>query len=280
MKHYDVLIARADRDLLDMIVALGGTLPITGMLDEDHAVALYFDEGEFKSEYAEELRSRLPEGAAVEFERAQVEEQNWNAEFEQSLDPVRVTEGLVITQSWNPVEPEEGEMVITIDPKMSFGTGHHETTRLVSRLLMEHDLEGKAVLDVGTGTGALAIIAAKKGAAPVIAFDNNEWAVRNTFENLQLNGVADKIEAFQGELDDLGEGSFDLILANLHRNLIIRLLPGFVERLRGNDSLLMTSGVLIEDYDSLVEAAAEHGFAPLDERKENEWIATTFGRRS
>lgn len=277
MKQYDVLIARADRETLDLITALSGTLPITGILDEDDSVALYFDEAEFRPEYAEELEGMLPQGSAVRFERAKVEEQNWNSEFEKSLEPVRVTDELVITQSWNPVEERDGEMVVVIDPKMSFGTGHHESTRLIARLMMRTDLAGKSVLDAGTGTGSLAIIAAKRGAGKIVAFDNNEWAVENTLENLELNGATDRVETILGELEDIEATGFDMVLANLHRNLIIRLLPGFIAKFAGPDSCLLTSGVLIEDYDSLLEAARRHRLVPVDEERENEWVATRFG---
>lgn len=276
MKHYDVLIARADRETLDLITALSGVLPITGMLDEDDSVALYFDEGEFRAEYADQLQNMLPEGSTVRFERAEVEEQNWNSEFEKSLEPVRVTDNLVITQSWNPVEPRDGEMVIVIDPKMSFGTGHHESTRLIARLMVGLDLKGKSVLDAGTGTGSLAVIAARSGAGRIVAFDNNEWAVENTRENLELNDAAGSVETILGELDDVEATNFDVVLANLHRNLIIRLLPGFVGKFAGPDSVLLTSGVLIEDYDTLLEAAREHGLEPVAEERENEWVATQF----
>lgn len=280
MKHYDVLIARADRETLDLIVAFSDILPITGMLDEDDSVALYFDEAEFKSDYIDQLQGLLPEGSEVNFERGTVEEQNWNSEFEKSLEPVRVTENLIITQSWNPVEHRENEMVVVIDPKMSFGTGHHESTRLIARLMMGLDLTGKSVLDVGTGTGSLAIIAAKRGAARVVAFDNNEWAVENTRENLELNNEAASVETILGELDDVQATGFDVVLANLHRNLIIRLLPGFIAKFSGPDSMLLTSGVLIEDYDSLLDAARDHGLVPVAEERENEWIASQFKRQN
>ena len=192
------------------------------------------------------------------------------------LEPVKVTDGLIFTQSWNPVEPESGELVITIDPKMSFGTGHHESTRLISRLMMAVDVEGKSVMDIGTGTGALAIIAAKRGANRILAFDNNEWAVENTRENLELNALTNEIEVLQGELEEIEPEAFDLVLANLHRNLIIRLLPEIVTRFNRPAGQLMTSGVLIEDYQGLVDAAGEQGLQPHVEERENEWIATTF----
>ena len=278
MKHYDALTVHADRETLELVMALGGNLPITGMLDEEESVSLYFDEGVLSDEMIGEFQEQLGErGEEARFERGEIEEQNWNLEFEQSLEPVRVAEGLIFTQSWNHVEPREGDLVVTIDPKMSFGTGHHESTRLISRLMMGVDLQGKSVMDIGTGTGALAIIAAKRGASRILAFDNNEWAVENTVENVRLNDVAEGIEIVQGELEEMERQLFDLTLANLHRNLIIRLLPDIVSRMNRPDGLLMTSGVLIEDYQGLVDAAREHGLQPCVEERENEWIATTFG---
>ena len=280
MKHYDALTARADRETLELLMALGGTLPITGMLDEDKTVSLYFDQGVLNDEMIHQLRSSLGEaGNAIEFTQGTIEEQNWNLEFEQSLEPVRVTENLIFTQSWNPVEPQEDELVVTIDPKMSFGTGHHESTRLISRLLTEIDLKGKHVLDVGTGTGALAIIAAKRRADRILAFDNNEWAVENTHENIALNNTTENISVMQAELEEIEETGFDLILANLHRNLITRLLPDFLKKFRDNTSLLLTSGVLIEDYQELLNATERYGLQVRKEERENEWIATKFGLR-
>ena len=277
MKNYDALTCYADRETLDLLIAVGGTLPITGIVDNDMSITLYFDEGVFNDDITETLRAWVPEGKEAEFERGLVEEQNWNAEFEQSLQPVRLTERLVITQSWNPVEPEhEEDLVVTIDPKMSFGTGHHESTRLIARLMTRIDFKGKRVLDIGTGTGVLAIIARKYGAAHILAVDNNEWAVENTRENIALNDTPDIIVNF-GELSDVEENDFDIILANIHRNIIIELLPEMVKKLRPSpESAILTSGVLIADYDTLLEAAIPHHLAPADEERENEWIASQF----
>ena len=170
-------------------------------------------------------------------------------------------------------------MVVVIDPKMSFGTGHHESTRLIARLLMDLEIEGRRVLDIGTGTGVLAIIAAFRDADTIVAFDNNEWAVQNTRENIALNNVSERIEVLQGELAEVEQSGFDIVLANLHRNLIIELLPQITERLVPGAGTLLTSGVLIVDYDGLVEAAAAQGLAPVAEERENDWIATRWERR-
>ncbi|MBL7989134.1 MAG: 50S ribosomal protein L11 methyltransferase [Chlorobi bacterium] len=278
MKQYDALTCYANRETLELLLAVSSTLEITGTLDEETSITLYFDEGGATPQAIETLQSWLPEGTEIRIEATRVEEQNWNAEFEASLQPVRIGERLIITQSWQPQQSDEQTLQVVIDPKMSFGTGHHESTRLISLLLMKLDPAAKRVLDIGTGTGVLAIVAALRGAAATIAFDNNEWAVANTIENVALNGVANQIDVRQCELEEIAEGEFDIILANLHRNIIIQLLPGIVQRMGANSPLLLTSGVLIEDYQSLLDAAANHGLHPIDEARENEWVATVFGK--
>ncbi len=277
MKQYDALTCHANRATLDVITAVSGILPITGIVDNETSITLYFDHGDYSESIPDTIRSWVPDGATVEFERGEVAEQNWNAEFEQSLEPVRLTDRLVITQSWNPVEPAgPDDLVVVIDPKMSFGTGHHESTRLIATLMARTRFQGSRVLDVGTGTGVLAIIARHYGAQTVVAIDNNEWAVANAIENIALNNTPD-IEIVHGELDVVTESDFDVILANIHRNVIMELLSAMRAKLSARPgAAILTSGVLIEDHESLVAAAAEHGLVPNDEQRENEWIATRF----
>ncbi len=281
MRHYDALTCVADRETLDLLSAIGEGLPITGIVDNDMSLTYYFDEGVLSEAIVDEIRGWVPEGREAEFLREEVEEQNWNAEFEMSLAPVRVAEDLVITQSWNPVEPaSDRDLVVVIDPKMSFGTGHHESTRLIARLMSGLDLVARRVLDVGTGTGVLAIVAAKRGASYVEAVDNNEWASNNARENILLNDSPDVV-VLQGELSDVKSDEFDVILANIHRNVIIELLPEMVERLTDSpDASILTSGVLVVDYESLVSEVARFGLHPAEEVRENEWIATRFVRNS
>lgn len=279
MSTYSALTCRGNRDALETLAALGESLPITGILDEGDCITYYFDDGVLTPAIIESISSWIPRGSDVQIETTSVEEQNWNAEFEKSLEPVRVGPDLVITQSWNSaLVAGPNDLVITIDPKMSFGTGHHESTRLIATLLRRLELSSRRVLDIGTGTGLLAIVAAKMGAGYVEAIDNNEWAVENTHENVLLNGANDVIVRL-GELADVVATDFDVILANIHRNVIMELLPRMYEKLSTRpDASLLTSGVLIEDYDSLVEAAANIGLEPIEDERENEWIATRFVR--
>jgi ribosomal protein L11 methyltransferase len=204
-----------------------------------------------------------------------VEEQNWNEEFERSLEPVRIDDTLTIRQSWSDADAASEELVITIDPKMSFGTGHHESTRLIARLLHRESLDGKRVLDIGTGTGILAILAVKMGASPVVAIDNNEWAVANARENLKLNGAGDRVELRLAQLEDLEPSQWDCVVANLHTNLITHLLPELSKRLR-MDGCILTSGVVEDDYERLLRAARDCGLECDVEERENEWVASRF----
>jgi len=279
MKRYDALICRVSTEHLELLAALGQALPVTGLLEADGAVTFYFEPDTLDASVEETISAWMPEEASLTMERSTVEEQNWNAEFEQSLEPVRVAEGLVITQSWNPApRTEPGDTVITIDPKMSFGTGHHESTRLILRLMTPMPLAERSVLDIGTGTGVLAILAALRGAGSIVAIDNNEWAVANAAENIALNAV-EGIDLRRCELDDVDHGPFDVILANIHRSVIVGLLPAIVARLGADsEASLLTSGVLIEDYQYLLEPAREHGLLPVAEEREGEWIATRFVR--
>jgi len=279
MRAYTALTCSSDRATLDLLSALGESLPITGILDEGESITYYFDEGGLTPEVETTIREWIPRSAIVHIETSRVEEQNWNAEFEGSLEPVRISPNLVITQSWHPMASSSpDDLVVVIDPKMSFGTGHHESTRLIARLLSQRPLDGRRVLDIGTGTGVLAIIAWKRRSGYVLAIDNNEWSVQNALENATLN-AATGVVVMQGELADVQASDFDVILANIHRNVIIELLPAMAAKLSMRaDSSLLTSGVLIEDYDSLVDAARASGLHPVEEEREHEWIATRFQR--
>jgi len=279
MHTYTALTCRTDRATLDLLSALGQSLPITGILDEGDAITLYFDTGALTPDVEATIREWIPIGVPADIERSNIDEQNWNAAFEQSLEPVRVAPNLVITQSWHPVEPHgPDDLIVVIDPKMAFGTGHHESTRLICLLLSRLNLVGLRVLDIGTGTGVLSIVACKRGAAYVEAIDNNEWAVENATENITVNRCTG-IDVRLGDVTAVTESDFDIILANIHRNVIMELLPTMAEKLaRRPGASVLTSGILIDDYSSLVDAARMSGLHPVEEETENEWIATRFER--
>jgi len=205
------------------------------------------------------------------------EDQNWNESWEKTIRPIRVTDSLLITPSWHEVSPVSGQIVLVIDPKMSFGTGYHETTRLSLRLL-EHLLRpSMRVLDVGTGTGVLAIAAAKLGASSVTGIDIDDWAFNNAVENAGRNAVADRVSIHQAPIGSVTGPGFDLIVANIQLDVIGELLGDMVSRLTV-DGILILSGLLQTDKPALSQILAGHDLSISEELAENEWIAVAARR--
>jgi ribosomal protein L11 methyltransferase len=216
-------------------------------------------------------------GLPVQMTEATVEEQNWNAQWEATIRPLVVGD-FVVRPTWSDKADEhDGKIELLIDPKMSFGTGHHESTRLVLRLLPPHVSEGAAVLDAGCGTGVLAVAALKLGAAHALGFDIDPWAERNAIENAELNDVGDRFEVREGSLEVVPETGFDLCLANINLNAHRELVPGLVERLTPGAPLIM-AGLLRTDHEAIAEILARSGYRITEKAVENEWMALVAHR--
>ncbi|MFN8358532.1 MAG: 50S ribosomal protein L11 methyltransferase [Candidatus Kapaibacterium sp.] len=204
-----------------------------------------------------------------------IEDKNWNSDWEQSLEPVIVSERVAITPEWK-LQDVTQEIKIVINPKMSFGTGYHPTTRMVCRL-MEHAVrEGSSWIDAGMGTGVLAILAAKLGARTVFAFDNDEWSVDNASENIDVNTVTGVVHSMQADVFTVELPPADGICANLYRNLLIPNFPKLRTSLLAAHGTLIVSGILKYDIEEIIEAAENTGFTHQETVVENEWAALRF----
>jgi ribosomal protein L11 methyltransferase len=204
------------------------------------------------------------------------QEENWNAAWEASIEPVRVSERITITPSWK-AETVESPIKVVINPQMSFGTGHHETTRLMGALLEETVKPNDVWVDAGTGTGVLAIIALRCGAGRVIAFDHDEWAVQNSLENLQLNKIlTDNFAIFHSNIYTYTFPQCHGITANIHKNLVCDNLLVFHRALHQHSGTLLVSGLLRYDEAEVRQYAAQAGFRYHQTRQEGEWIALHF----
>lgn len=211
------------------------------------------------------------------FTESVIREENWNRQWEETVGPIAVGPFLV-KPTWRDVPDEHRDLILLeIDPKMSFGTGYHETTRLMLRMLPPQIEAGMRVLDAGTGTGILAIASAKLGAAHVDGFDVDPWSQRNALENVYLNEVQDVVRIHEGSIDVVPRTPYDVVLANINLNVIIGMLEAFADRLVP-DGRLLTSGILTKDRDRLLQAAGEEGFALTDEWEEGEWWCGCFQR--
>jgi ribosomal protein L11 methyltransferase len=205
------------------------------------------------------------------------EKQNWNETWEQNYAPIDVAGTCRVRASFHAPAGPGYLYDLVINPKMSFGTGHHETTALMLEHQLGLDHAGKRVLDVGSGTGILAILAAQRGAAHVSAFDIEEWAVENARENAELNGVADRLTVRQGTIDDEPAAAYDIVLANINRNILLREIPIYATFLVPGGTLLV-SGFYETDYPEIEAAAQAAGLVPGTLKARNGWTAAAFRR--
>jgi ribosomal protein L11 methyltransferase len=211
-----------------------------------------------ENEFSENMLSDLSTFEAItDFTHKTIQDKNWNAEWEKNFDPVYVDDKLAIVAPFHQGEFSQ-EMVITIQPQMSFGTGHHQTTWLMSRRLFDLDLKNKRVLDMGTGTGILAVLAEKLGAAEIFAPDIDEWSYRNAQENVALNQCTN-VTIGHGDHTLLKGKTFDLIIANINKNILVSHFEHYAAALE-NNGLLLISGFFETDKADLVEHAKQFGF--------------------
>lgn len=211
------------------------------------------------------------------YERAEIEQQNWNAEWESHFEPIDILHGACYIRA--PFHPtREGgapRHEIVIMPKMSFGTGHHATTYLMAEQMLAMDFGGASVLDMGCGTGILAILAAQRGAVVVDAVDIDEWAYENCLENVQTNGVETVVCPVLGDVSAIGGKVYDYILANINRNILLADMERYVSGLRPG-GLLLVSGILELDVDTVVGHARKLGLVQTATNTREGWAQITF----
>ena len=238
----------------------------------DNKLVAYVEKRRFNDsnrEYLEQLLSAYSGESILELE--EVPEQNWNQEWEQTIQPQRIGKFLV-KPTWSDEEPQMNEILLEIDPKMSFGTGYHPTTRLMLNQLQQVHPEEKNILDAGTGTGILAIAAVKLGANKAVGFDIDPWSRDNAVENIYLNGVDGLVEIRFGGIETVDKlESFHITLANINRNVLIEMLPFLVNHTR-EGGILLLSGLMQKDEDTIRDEVATLPAQVAEVVHEEEWI--------
>lgn len=208
----------------------------------------------------------------IEFEYSTIQPQNWNEQWEKSFQPLLIAGRVSIRAPFHEREPAEFELVI--EPKMSFGTGHHPTTALMIEQMLAMDFSGKKVVDFGSGTGVLAILAEKLGAESALAIDNEEWAVANSQENLDRNDVHRVTVVFADSMD-VTKDQFDIMLANINRNVIMKSLQSWRNFLKPG-GVLVVSGILVTDTKDISDMAVQSGFSIEKVLTEEGWVSILF----
>ncbi len=207
----------------------------------------------------------------ISYEIQEIEQQDWNAVWESNYTPVLIADRCYIRAPFHP-EMENVEYEILIEPKMSFGTAHHETTSQMIEYLLEEDLTGKSVLDMGAGTGVLAILAHKRGASSVTAIDNDEWAYNNNLENIARNDCMD-MEVILGDASALKGRKFEVIIANINRNILVNDMPAYAEALLPGGTIFFSGFYESKDLDIIKARAAEFGIKYQSHKVKNDWCA-------
>lgn len=237
-------------------------------------VTAYVPETKFDKKQLDELIANFPYETEITYKADFVKTEDWNAEWEKNyFQPIVVADRCVVRSSFHANAPE-AEYEIVIDPKMSFGTGHHETTSLMISRILQTDFDGKSVLDMGCGTGILAILAGMRGAKPITAIDIDEWIYDNILENLKLNGF-ENIEVKIGDAALLPGRKFDIILANINRNILLNDLKIYAGCLNENGELFM-SGFYKEDIDAIRMEAEKYQLQYTGCEEKNNWVAVGF----
>ncbi len=266
MSHIKVMIPATAGEPRDIIIAVLSGEGFDGFEEEEALLSAFVPEVDFDEAMLNELAEQL----SFTYTTEAIAQRNWNELWESGFDPVVVDGFCTIKAHFHEAEITT-PYVIVITPKMSFGTGHHATTQLMMMGMQDMDLKGKEVLDFGTGTGVLAILAAMLGATDVTGIDNDEWSVENALENLQRND-REAIAIHQATLDEIPEREYDVILANINRHILLQYMDGLYTRIRKGGQLLM-SGLLTEDEPIMLEAAMAAGFAVDKVAHRNGWIS-------
>ncbi|BDD07629.1 ribosomal protein L11 methyltransferase [Fulvitalea axinellae] len=248
----------------------------TSFIDTDGGFCAYAEVEAFDKAAVEEIFGRYTELTEAGYSISEVERKNWNEEWEKNYSPIEVDQRCVVRASFHDPRPEF-EYEIVINPKMSFGTGHHETTHLMLAQELDMDLAGKDVLDAGCGTGILAIMAKLRGAASVEAYDIDEWCEENSRENFGLNNCED-IMVRTGTVKTLEfDRDFDVILANINRNVLVEEIPDYSSMLKAGGKLLL-SGFYERDIPVIEEVTKANGLSLEKVTKRNDWVSARFGK--
>lgn len=244
--------------------------------ENENGAKAYIPENLHDSDSVHSVVDSLSGIGSIEYTNEHIPDQNWNAVWESEYPVVTIGKQCIVRAPFHKVTPGEYDLDILINPQMSFGTGHHETTYLVLSMLIQMDVQNKTLLDMGSGTGVLAIGAKKLGASRVDAIDSEEWAYKNTVENVELNDV--DIHVQKAEVIPQESPVYDVILANINKNVLIMLMPEFEKYIKTGGTLVL-SGFFKTDLDVIRKEAANHNFQLEHQETKNTWLALKFNKK-
>jgi ribosomal protein L11 methyltransferase len=256
----------------DILIAELGEEGFESFVETDKGISAFIQKKDWHKDILKDLQILSSGEFRITYTFEEIEQVNWNTEWEKNFEPIMVNDTVSVRAPFH--EKTELPYDIVIEPKMSFGTGHHETTHMMIQQLLNVDLKDKTVLDMGSGTGILAIMAELRGAKSVDAIDIDDWCYENALENTDRNNCT-KIHVFKGDAALLGDKNYDVIIANINRNVLINDLPVYYKSLNKGGVLLL-SGFYREDTPFIKKAATVLGLRERDLLEKNNWISLKF----
>ncbi|MBL0182928.1 MAG: 50S ribosomal protein L11 methyltransferase [Chitinophagaceae bacterium] len=259
-----LFFSNVDAGKTEMLIALLSNIGYSGFEETDNGLKSYISHENFNEDDLNEITNAVD----TAYERSFIKEQNWNATWESSFDPIIIGDFAAIRAAFHqPVQNMKHEIIIT--PKMSFGTGHHATTYMMIEQMSGMDIKSKSVVDFGTGTAVLAILAEKMGALSVDAIDNDDWSIENARENIGANNCH-KINISKADALLTGK-TYDIILANINLNVIVDNLPGIIKAAQKGTEILL-SGFLKQDEADLIKLLSVFNLSHINTLQKEEWI--------
>tara|TARA_R110001592_G_scaffold151913_5_gene379026 strand:+ start:3056 stop:3892 length:837 start_codon:yes stop_codon:yes gene_type:complete len=258
----------------EILIAELGEVGFESFVENEHGVTAYIQKSEWNSSILEDIFVLNSDEFSIEYNQHEVEQTNWNSEWEKNFTPIQVDDLVSIRAPFH--ENPNLKYDIVIEPKMSFGTGHHETTHMMVQHLLKLDLTNKKTLDMGSGTGILAIFAEMKGAHPIDAIDIDNWCYENSLENIERNNC-NKIAVFEGDSSLLIHKKYDVIIANINRNILLMDMKVYTDCLN-EKGILLLSGFYEEDMPIIDAEVSKYNLKLETFIQRNNWVALKYNK--
>ncbi len=258
--------------LIDELAAIG----YNTFEDTTDGFAAFIDLADYDESDLAEIADRYNDEIACSYIVTEIAAENWNEEWEKNFEPLIIDDQCYVRATFHQPQPKF-KYEIVIDPKMAFGTGHHQTTTMMMQYILSADVSGKLILDMGCGTGILAILASKAGAGALVAIDNDEVCYQSTLENAALNNIGNLTAACGGK-EAIPHLDFDIILANINRNILLDQIADYAKVLKAGGSIFFSGFYESPDLDMIRSACKPFGINYTDHKKIDDWVAARFVR--
>jgi ribosomal protein L11 methyltransferase len=276
MNYYELLFTTLPTEdyQQDLLINALGEIGFDTFEEVDFGFKAYIPVAAFDQKKLDEQLSDYQEMFTFSYEINLVPQKNWNAAWESNFEPITISDKIFVRATFHQPRPEFPYEIV-IDPKMAFGTGHHQTTEMMLEMMLENDFADKKVLDMGCGTGILAIMASKSGATDITAIDYDPACYNSAIENIALNHTND-IKVICGSQDAIPNEKFDIVLANINRNILLEQMPHYSEVLTHNGEIYLSGFYEIPDLELICDKARKHALKYINHKKNKDWVSAKF----